>query len=77
MMVVVVVFGVSGCGKIDQKSEIKNLEKRFGNFTALTINKSGFYTPGDVKGMNKIVIDGVLHLAIINNNDIIQFFKLN
>jgi len=49
----------------------------FGNFTALTINKSGFYTPGDVKGMNKIVIDGVLHLAIINNNDIIQFFKLN
>ena len=48
-----------------------------GNFTTLTINESGFYAPGDVKGMNKIVIDGVLHLAVINNNDIIQFFKFN
>ena len=49
----------------------------FGNFNALTINESGFYTPGDVKGLNKIVIDGVLHLAIVNNNDIINFFKTN
>lgn len=48
-----------------------------GDFTALIINKSGFYTPGDVKGINKIVIDGVLHLAIINNNDVLQFFKFN
>ena len=49
----------------------------FGNFTPLTINESGFYTPGDVKGMNKIVIDGVLHIAVINNNDIIKLFKIN
>jgi hypothetical protein len=48
-----------------------------GNFNTLSINESGFYTPRDVKSINKIFIDGVLHIAVVNNNDIIQFFKIN
>jgi hypothetical protein len=48
-----------------------------GNFKNLTLLESGFVTPKDVKAIHEIKIDGNYCIAVVNNNDKLQFFKLN
>ena len=46
-----------------------------GNFTSMPYVKSGFFAPGDVKGLGSLIINGLHYLVVVNNNDNIQFFK--
>lgn len=38
-------------------------------FTALSVKESGFFTPGDVKKLRKIMIENQLHVLVGRNND--------
>ncbi|MEM6684398.1 MAG: VCBS repeat-containing protein [Bacteroidota bacterium] len=48
-----------------------------GNFQAIPVTQSGFYTNGDVKDLQKITIDNTPYILSIKNNDFIQFIKHN
>ena len=45
-----------------------------GNFKNLTLLKSGFFTPNDVKAIHEIQIDGNYCIAVVNNNDKLPVF---
>ncbi|PCE62569.1 FG-GAP-like repeat-containing protein [Sediminicola luteus] len=46
-----------------------------GGFTPIEARNSGFYTPGDVKDMKPIRIDGQNYIVAAKNNDYLQFVK--
>jgi hypothetical protein len=47
-----------------------------GGFTEMRGFESGFYAPGNVKELHGISIGGRMHLAVINNNDSLQFYNI-
>jgi hypothetical protein len=47
-----------------------------GNFTPILARESGFYTPGDVKDMAKIVIRDEEYVVLAKNSDYLQFVKI-
>jgi hypothetical protein len=47
-----------------------------GNFHPLSMEQSGFYLPGDAKGLAKIIIDNKYALAATQNRDNLQIFTL-
>ncbi|SDF18232.1 VCBS repeat-containing protein [Ulvibacter litoralis] len=46
-----------------------------GGFKALTLQKTGFFTPRDSKELHFLTIKNKLHIAVVNNNDVLQFFQ--
>jgi len=48
-----------------------------GNFATKTAYESGFFNPGDVKGMSKINVKGENYIISAKNNDFVQFDKIN
>jgi hypothetical protein len=46
-----------------------------GGFTPIEARNSGFYTPGDVKDMKPIRINGQNYIVVAKNNDYLQFVK--
>ncbi|AXG72422.1 repeat domain in Vibrio, Colwellia, Bradyrhizobium and Shewanella [Kordia sp. SMS9] len=48
-----------------------------GNFQAIPVTQSGFYTSGDVKDLQQITIGNASYILSIKNNDYIQFIKHN
>jgi hypothetical protein len=48
-----------------------------GNFEAVTVSESGFFVPGDVKGMEPITVKGIKYLVAAKNNDYLQYIKMN
>ncbi|RMA56803.1 VCBS repeat-containing protein [Ulvibacter antarcticus] len=46
-----------------------------GGFVPLTFQKTGFFTPKDSKELHFITIRNAPHIAVVNNNDILQFFQ--
>lgn len=47
-----------------------------GEFAPLTFQKTGFFTPRDSKELHYVTIKNKLHIAVVNNNDVLQFFQL-
>jgi phage baseplate assembly protein gpV len=48
-----------------------------GNFQAVPVTQSGFFTTGDVKDLQQISIGNEVYILSIKNNDYIQFIKHN
>ncbi len=48
-----------------------------GGFTAVTNRDSGWFTPGDVKDMAEIIIDGDRHVLVARNSDSLQLVRVN
>ena len=48
-----------------------------GNFTAIEASESGFFVPGDVKGMAPISAKGQRYILVAKNNDYLQTVKIN
>jgi len=47
-----------------------------GKWTPIIAKESGLYTPGDVKDMSKIQINGEPYLVVAKNSDFLQFVKI-
>ncbi len=48
-----------------------------GNFQSISAIDSGFFTPGDVKNMEKIKVKGKTYLLITKNNSFLQSVRIN
>ncbi|CAL2091669.1 enediyne biosynthesis protein E4 [Tenacibaculum sp. 190524A05c] len=48
-----------------------------GEFEALSVEETGFYTSGDVKDLKKISIGNIPHIISVKNNDYLEFIKVN
>lgn len=48
-----------------------------GTFKSIPVNKSGFFTPGDVKDMATIKVKNNTYIISVKNNDYLQFTRLN
>ncbi len=48
-----------------------------GKFIPQSIEASGFFAPRDVKGLQQIMVADKLHIAVVNNSDKLQFFRVN
>lgn len=48
-----------------------------GEFTPMHTRESGFYAPGDVKDLVKIIIRGKDHIVAAKNSNYLQFIKVN
>lgn len=48
-----------------------------GKFKSISAIKSGFFTPGDVKNMEKINVKGKTYLLVTKNNSFLQSVKIN
>ncbi|MTH17662.1 VCBS repeat-containing protein [Flavobacterium sp. LC2016-01] len=48
-----------------------------GKFKSLTALESGFFTPGDVKNMEKIKVQGKNYLLVTKNNSFLQSVRIN
>ncbi|WPO78255.1 VCBS repeat-containing protein [Flavobacterium sp. KACC 22761] len=48
-----------------------------GKFKSVTAVESGFFTPGDVKNMEKIKVQGKTYLLVTKNNSFLQSVRIN
>ncbi|WP_426484947.1 VCBS repeat-containing protein [Flavobacterium sp. 2] len=48
-----------------------------GKFRSITAVESGFFTPGDVKNMEKIKVQGKTYLLVTKNNSFLQSVRIN
>lgn len=48
-----------------------------GQFAPQSIRASGFFAPRDVKELQQIRIGSKVHIAVLNNSDVLQFFEVN
>lgn len=48
-----------------------------GNFNAISTQKSGLYTPGDVKDLALIQVKNTNYILSVKNSDFLQFIKIN
>ena len=48
-----------------------------GEFKPISAVKSGFFTPGDVKNMEKIKVKGKNYFLVTKNNSYLQSVKIN